>query len=39
MPIQLDGESLTLADVCAVAEGHATVSLARAAAEKMRRSR
>jgi len=39
MAIQLDGEQLTIADVCEVAAGRAEASLAPAAAEKMRRSR
>ena len=39
MPVQLDGESLTIANVCAVAEGREEVSLAPSAIDKMRRSR
>ena len=39
MSVQLDGESLTVANVRAVAEGDADVSLFPAAFEKMRRSR
>ena len=39
MTVRLDGEHLTIADVRAVAEGRAEVSLAPAAFENMRRSR
>ena len=39
MSVQLDGEHLTLPDVCAVAEGRAQASVSAAAIEKMRRSR
>ena len=39
MPLQLDGEHLTIADVRAVAEGGETVALAPAAIERMNRSR
>ena len=39
MSVQLDGEHLTLPDVCAVAEGRAQAAVAAAAIEKMRRSR
>jgi histidine ammonia-lyase len=39
MPVQLDGESLTIANVRAVAEGREEVSLAPSAFDKMRRSR
>ena len=39
MSVHLDGETLTIADVCAVAAGKSEASLAPAAAAKMRRSR
>jgi len=39
MPVQLDGERLTIAEVRAVTEGREQVSLSRTALDKMRRSR
>jgi histidine ammonia-lyase len=39
MPVQLDGESLTIPDVRAVAEGREEVSVAPSALDKMHRSR
>ncbi len=38
-PLQIDGSSLTIADLTAVAEGHRTVQLAPAARERMRTTR